>query len=611
MGGHIWGNYTGTHLFRLCDGQWTEPFTNYPWPQGSTRSRTFTILKDHSGRLWCGTTGRGVYFCSTNGVWRSLEPHFPWSYADGLFLSESEDGVIWLGTRTYGLKMIRPGPPVTALHLPPEFEQSVITSVRIRHDGSIWAGTDSAGLFCWRNGETLHYGLDKGVPHLQINAILEDADSNLLVGTGGGLIQLKGDRFETAIDQPFARQLVYALYQDKQGNLWAGSSSGLNTWSRPAGDTKSYGRDQGLTNGTIRCIAEDNVGRILVVISGQGLYRQKGDRFERFTPDDNLEDFIKNAERGIAIHSLLPEPDGTIWAASAGGGLARISGNHFQSWNATQDGLPTSLLFSVLKDDAGNLWCSSENGLFGISAKSLLAYRRGGTARLNAWRLTTVDGLASKACSGFGQGSAAKGADGRLWFADGPALAVVDPANTPRDTRIYAPFVEEMVADGQPMNFTADGICAFCPACAPLEIHYTSPSLLSPDRLRFRYQLENLDKGWVDAGNRRTAYFNRLPPGNYQFKLGASGQEENWLAMTKAIGVGNHSAFLRAPKRANCRGNGGAGRRWPEWCGNSNAPVSAAVSSALNSSAPWMRNASASPATSTMTSAPASPKSPS
>ena len=397
------GAYTGARVFLFRNGQWTEPFTNYPWLQNSTRSRTYALLEDRAGRLWCATTGRGIFLCSTNGGWRALESHFPWSYADGLFLTETEDGVIWLGTRTFGLKMIRSGPPVTALHLPPEFEQSAITCVRIRHDGSIWAGTDSAGLFCWRDGEVLHYGPDKGVPDLQINAILEDGSGYLWVGTGGG--------------------------------------------------------------------------------------------------------------------------------------LARISGNHFQSWTSTQDGLPSSFLFSVLPDNAGNLWCSSENGLFGIAAKSLLQYRRGGAAGLNAWRLTTMDGLPSKACSGFGQVAAMKGPDGRLWFAGGPALAAVDPANTPHDTRVYAPFVEGITADGQPAKFSAGGTLRILSGVRSIEIHYTSPNLLSPDRLRFRYLLENLDKDWVDAGNRRTAYFNRLPPGNYQFKLMVAGQAENWLAMAKTIRV--------------------------------------------------------------------------
>lgn len=531
------GAYSGTRLFRWCDSQWTEPFTNYPWPQSSTRSRTYTILEDRSGRLWCGTTGRGVFICPTNGGWRTLEPHFPWSYADGLSLTESEDGVIWLGTRTFGLMMIRSGPPVTALHLPPEYEQSIITCVRIRHDGSIWAGTESAGLFCWREGELAHYGFDKGVPNSQIYALLEDAGGHLLVGTSGGLIRFNGDRFETAMESPFARQYVSALYQDKRGNLWAGSTAGLTTWPGDAGVIKTYGTREGLTNGTMRCITEDGEGRIMAVISGQGIYRQKGDHFERFTPDDQVEEFVKEAERGLAIHSLLLEPDGAVWAASDSGGLARMAGNHFQNWNAAQDGLPSSFLFSVLRDNAGNLWCSSENGLFGIAEKNLLAYRRGGAIRLNPWRLTTMDGLPSKACSSFGQDSATKGPDGRLWFADGPALAVVDPANTPHDTKTYAPFAEEIIADGQPIKLSADGTLRILSGVRSIEIHYTSPNLLSPDRLRFRYLLGGLDKDWVQAGNRRTAYYNRLAPGNYQFKLMVSGQEENWLAMAKSIRV--------------------------------------------------------------------------
>jgi signal transduction histidine kinase len=50
-----------------------------------------------------------------------------------------------------------------------------------------------------------------------------------------------------------------------------------------------------------------------------------------------------------------------------------------------------------------------------------------------------------------------------------------------------------------------------------VEIRYTSPALASPERLRFRFQIEGVDAHWVDAGPRRVAYYTRLPPGEHRF----------------------------------------------------------------------------------------------
>ena len=54
-----------------------------------------------------------------------------------------------------------------------------------------------------------------------------------------------------------------------------------------------------------------------------------------------------------------------------------------------------------------------------------------------------------------------------------------------------------------------------------LELVYTAVSFDAPERVRFRYQLEALDRDWVDAGTRRTAFYNYVPPGSYRFLVSA------------------------------------------------------------------------------------------
>jgi len=49
-----------------------------------------------------------------------------------------------------------------------------------------------------------------------------------------------------------------------------------------------------------------------------------------------------------------------------------------------------------------------------------------------------------------------------------------------------------------------------------------------PSRVRFRYQLEGVDDGWVDPGTRREAFYTGLKPGRYRFRLMAANDDGVW-----------------------------------------------------------------------------------
>jgi signal transduction histidine kinase len=46
--------------------------------------------------------------------------------------------------------------------------------------------------------------------------------------------------------------------------------------------------------------------------------------------------------------------------------------------------------------------------------------------------------------------------------------------------------------------------------------------------VRFRYRLEGLDTDWVEAGARRAAFYNYVPPGQYRFRVVACSSEGIW-----------------------------------------------------------------------------------
>jgi diguanylate cyclase (GGDEF)-like protein len=46
--------------------------------------------------------------------------------------------------------------------------------------------------------------------------------------------------------------------------------------------------------------------------------------------------------------------------------------------------------------------------------------------------------------------------------------------------------------------------------------------------VRFRYKLEGFDPDWIDAGNRRVAFYTNIPPGKYTFRVRACNNDGMW-----------------------------------------------------------------------------------
>src|SRR5208337_823551 len=77
-------------------------------------------------------------------------------------------------------------------------------------------------------------------------------------------------------------------------------------------------------------------------------------------------------------------------------------------------------------------------------------------------------------------------------------------------------------------EFAATDILKLSPHPRELQIDYTSPALLNPQRVKFRYRLDGYDRDWRDAGTRRQAFYTDLPPGKYSFRVVACNSDGVW-----------------------------------------------------------------------------------
>jgi signal transduction histidine kinase len=132
-----------------------------------------------------------------------------------------------------------------------------------------------------------------------------------------------------------------------------------------------------------------------------------------------------------------------------------------------------------------------------------------------------------------------------------------------RETQsIEPPRVDYVVANGHEV---AGPHRAVLPAgTLTLEIHYTSPSLSSASKIRFRYLLEGFEKDWTEADEYRRAIYTNLPPGPYRFRVSAVG-EGRWVGPETAWSFSIEPTFYQTRVFSAAVAGGAGLLLWTLW----------------------------------------------
>jgi signal transduction histidine kinase len=127
------------------------------------------------------------------------------------------------------------------------------------------------------------------------------------------------------------------------------------------------------------------------------------------------------------------------------------------------------------------------------------------------------------------QSAGGKMADGRLLFPTAKGLVAVNPAGV-KINRLPPPVcIEEMRVDDKKFaDGNAAGPLKVPPGRHRIEFEYTALSFVTPEKVRFKCRLNNLETETADAGAKRVATYNYIPPGNYSFEVTACNNDGVW-----------------------------------------------------------------------------------
>jgi signal transduction histidine kinase/ligand-binding sensor domain-containing protein/CheY-like chemotaxis protein len=543
-GGEIWAGGEGS-LFHLEGGGWTR----YGFP--SLPERRVTALAIHpDGDILLSEDAQTVRRMRRAG--RSLEPVGPgWELPSAVrTLSVDRDRTVWIGTES-GLARQRAGEE--AVELWPGGPRSAVGAFFEDREGGLWIGTNLEGLLRLRADEVVPLGAPEGVPDDKTWNVMAAADGALWATSDGGLVRIAGGRVERIEVPGLPGGDGVALGERRDGSIWVGTyRHGLFRLPRDGEPLLHLTRAHGLPAGPITVVFEDSGGRLWVG-SREGLAVERGarpgDGF-RLVPlvEGAVQPYISaivedgkgalwiattaglfahgrtgirrfgvDGQAPIALNALLLDRGGRLWIGTNGRGVQVLDHGRLRTVDP-RHGLPSTVSW-IVEDERGGLWFSSNLGLFRADERALLRAARGGAEEEGPRRFGLGDGMREEECAGTGQPAGARTRDGRVWFPTGAGLVWIDPARLlpPVPPR---PAVEEVVADGRSLRFPRAAL-DLAPGRGDVEIRFTALGFDEAVGTRFRYRLNGYDRAWIEAGQRRSAFYTRVAPGRYRFEVAA------------------------------------------------------------------------------------------
>jgi signal transduction histidine kinase/ligand-binding sensor domain-containing protein/CheY-like chemotaxis protein len=488
---------------------------HYGTGEGLPAAAINVIFEDRDNSHWVGTGGGGVCRLQES-KFECLNTKQGLSNDVVMSIYQDPEGSMWVGTLGAGVNRLRDGKVVTygtAMGLSSSLAQGVYES----RDGSMWVGT-AKGVNRLNNGQVTVFHNPRGPGSNDISAIVEDTDGNIWLGTTqSGLSRLRNGVFTNyTIKQGLPSNAIRSLIVDHQGVLWIGTEgSGIVAFK--SGKFKAYTKKEGLASNTVMAIAEDS-GHTLWAGTNDGLARLAGDRFVQVSDPE------PSHGTPTEIDAIFEDRAHALWLGTAGMGLYRYKAGKFTHLTV-KDGLFDDSIWSILADNSGYLWMSSNRGIVRVKKDQLDSFADQHTGPITYEHFGTSDGMLNVECNGDGYWPAGwKTSGGKLLFANIAGVVMIEPEHISMNPLAPPVVIEQVSVDKRVIAPEAH----IPVGSGALEFRFAGLSFVAPEKVKFKYKLEGFDQDWVNAENLRTAYYTNIPPGQYLFRVVAANNDGVW-----------------------------------------------------------------------------------
>ncbi|MDX1699041.1 MAG: sigma 54-interacting transcriptional regulator, partial [Melioribacteraceae bacterium] len=471
-------------------------------PKSICGNRILTIFSDRFGSVWVGTFLSGISKFSKSkykfGAFNQRRRFGDNPENNSIYaIYQDKEGKIWMGTYSNGINVFDPSlAKISNFRFSPNTPFSIgsnyVNNFYEDKKGDLWISTFGGGLHKLV-GLTDEFAKFKRYQHIQDQstsissnsptAIYEDNDNNFWIGTYGGGLNLfnrNTERFKNYRHNPddsttIAEDIIWVIYEDSKNNLWIGTDqNGLELFDRQKEIFNHY-LNYNNTTSTILAIEEDKKGRLWLGTYYEGL-------------------LLFDKEYGV---------------------IDKID---------SRNGLPSNSVKSIIEDDYGLLWVTTEYALTKVDYDNNIIKN-----------YDVSDGLHS---GNFNLNAYYKGKDNKIFLGGSEGFNTFSPG--------------DLVDNNQPPQIVLISIKIFNETLqidhkSPLKMHlnstekielgynqndisieYAALHYVNPEKNEYKYFLENYDTEWRQVGDKRIATYTSLNPGVYRFKVTAANSDGYW-----------------------------------------------------------------------------------
>ncbi|MGD1088132.1 MAG: two-component regulator propeller domain-containing protein [Verrucomicrobiota bacterium] len=357
-----------------------------------SRKPITTIFRDHKGTMWVGATGAGIFSYQGDRFVQLRDAALDSLLQDPHCLLVDQQGRIWIGAGD-AFVLCRDGDQWRRFGIPRHLATHYISTLAEAPDGTVWAGSVGEGLFEFKSGKLVAVNASSGLSDNLVEALLEDREGKLWVGTHGGLNRIYSKKVTVLShnggldygavqglaeirpgliwaaqpngvyqwDGAMFRRLrlsglsaqepsVGALLEARDGSCWVAGARGLLHFRNPRA-AEEDGGEPALTNLSINVLGEDLKNGVWAGTSKGALWHFIDGQWQAQT----------NIPQGHAITAIAPDAGGALWVGTEGDGLYRIDGGTYARFERLS-GLPSSWIRTLYLDAQGTLWIGTAGG---------------------------------------------------------------------------------------------------------------------------------------------------------------------------------------------------------------------------------------------------------
>ncbi|MCW3105063.1 MAG: hypothetical protein JWO09_3503 [Bacteroidetes bacterium] len=382
-------------------------FTNYSTRDGLSNNRVFSVFEYDDRNIWIGTT-KGLSRLYNKKIYQFKDALVR---ETGIYcFYKHSDGNTWIGTSD-GI-VLYDGKKFKSFPRNDSIGSYQVWSIKQDKLGNTWIATMLNGVFCYDGKTMKHFTMKDGLSDLRIRDILIN-DDKVWVSSYRGIHEYDPSKAYTGtqsfkiISEKQFSETVYKLFRDSLGNVWAGTAKGVLKITY--GKTRSITRANGLCGNLVDAITQDREGNMWFGSFAGGVSKYKNDLFINFNEDHGL---VNNT-----VMSVFKDSKDNFWIGTWGGGVSKF--NYSESKKADtavftnysqKDGLIYNNVWSITEDKKGNIWFGTSSaglsvfdgkkftnyhikqGLHGIRIPDMLTDRKGNVWLANENGVDMYDG---------------------------------------------------------------------------------------------------------------------------------------------------------------------------------------------------------------------------